>query len=71
MHMSSSNMKYKGRKWKETGKQTMKITLFHKLILIYYIIINQTYNLLCNMSIHQVVTSKIKEEKETTLLNKL
>ena len=51
--------------------QTMTITIFQKLIVTYYITIDQTYRLLYNISICQVVTSNIKVEKETKGINKL
>ena len=69
--MSGSNIKYKGRVGNKNDKQTMTITIFQKLIVTYYTIIDQTYWLLYNTSICQVVTSNIKVEKETKGINKL
>ena len=47
----------------------MTITIFHKLTVTYYTTIDQTYSLLYNTSMCQVVTSNI--EKETKGLIKL
>ena len=69
--MSGSNIKYKGREGNKRAKQTMTITTFQLLIVTYYTIIDQTYPLLHNASICQVVTSNIKVEKETKGINKL
>ena len=49
----------------------MTVIVFQKLIVTYYTTIDQTYPLLCNRSICQVVTSNIKVEKETKGINKL
>ena len=49
--------------------KTMTITIFHKLILNYYSTLDQTYSLLYNTSMCQVVTSNI--DKETKGLIKL
>ena len=69
--MPGSNIKYKGREGNKMDKQTMTITIFQKLIVTYYTTIDQTYHLLYNTSICQVVTSNIKVEKETKGINKL
>ena len=69
--MSGSNIKYKGREGNKIDKQTMTIAIFQKLIVTYYTTIDQTYRLLYNTSICQVVTSNIKVEKETKGINKL
>ena len=69
--MSGSNIKYKGREGNERHKQTMTITIFHLLIVTCYTTIDQTYSLLYNTSICQVLTSNIKVEKETKGINKL
>ena len=70
--MSGSNIKYKGRELRnKKDKQTMTIIIFQKLIVTYYTTIDQTYPLLYNRSICQVVTSNIKVEKETKGINKL
>ena len=70
--MSGSNIKYKGRELgNKKDKQTMTIIIFQKLIVTYYTTIDQTYPLLYNRSICQVVTSNIKVEKETKGINKL
>ena len=63
--MSGSNIKYKGRERNKRDKQTMTIAIFHYLIVTCYTTIDQTYPLLYNTSICQVVTSNIKVEKET------
>ena len=69
--MSGSNIKYKGRERNKRDKQIMTIAIFQKLIVTYYTTIDQTYILLYNTSICQVVTSNIKVEKETKGINKL
>ena len=69
--MSGSNIKYKGREGNNKDKQTMTITIFHLIIVTYYTTIDQTYLLLYNTYICQVVTSNIKVEKETKRINKL
>ena len=69
--MSGSNIKYKGRERNKRDKQTMTIAIFQKLIVTCYTTIDQTYLLLYNTSICQVVTSNIKVDKETKRINKL
>ena len=69
--MSGSNIKYNGREENKRIKLTMTIIIFHLLIVTYYITIDQTYQLLYNTSIFQVVTSNIKVEKEAKGINKL
>ena len=68
--MSGSNNKYKGRERNKRIKQTTT-TIFHLLIVTHYTTINQTYRLLYNTLICQVVTLYIKVEKERKGLNKL
>ena len=68
--MSGSNIKYKGRERNKRIKQTIT-TIFHLLIVTHYTTINQTYRLLHNTLICQVITSNIKVKKETKGLNKL
>ena len=69
--MSGINIKYKGREGNKKDKQTMTITIFNLLIVTCYTTIDQTYSLLYNTSICQVLTSNIKVEKETKGINKL
>ena len=69
--MSGSNIKYKGRERNKRDKQTMTIAIFHYLIVTCYTTIDQTYLLLYNTFICQVVTSNIKVDKETKWINKL
>ena len=69
--MSGSNIKYQGREGNKRNKQSLTIIIFHLLIITYSTTIDQTYHLLYNTSICQVVTSNIKVEKETKGINKL
>ena len=68
--MSRSNIKYIGRERNKRIKQTMT-NIFLLLIVTDYTTINQTYRLLYNTLICQVVTSCIKVEKERKGLNQL
>ena len=69
--MTGINIKYNGRERNKRIKQIMTITILLLLIVTYYTTINQTYPLLYNRFICQVITSNIKVEKETKGLNKL
>ena len=67
--MSGSNIKYKRRERNKKDKETMTITIFYKSIVTYYTTTDNTYRLLYNTSICQVVTLYIKVEKETKRIN--
>ena len=68
--MSGSKIKYIGRERNKRIKQTMT-TIFLLLIVTHYTTINQTYRLLHNTLMCQVITLNKKVEKETKGLNQL
>ena len=69
--MIGSNIKRKGKERNKSVKNYDNSHISLTNIGTYYATINQTYRLLYNTSICQVVTSNIKVNKETKGLNKL